>query len=283
MKLVLLGTKGGPRLSLLRSSPAQAVLAGGRVILVDCGEGAPYQLLRAGIRLESLTDLFITHHHSDHNGSYGNVLLMSWSSGLGHPIDCYGPPPLSKMTGAFFEMNAYDLATRVLDEGRPPLAGLVDVHEFDSDGVVVDNGDLRVTARVVVHPPVEPSLAYRFDAEGRSLVISGDTAPCDALVELARGADVLVHEVMHPGLLEAGIRRTLANIGWEEMRAHLLNSHTSLEDVGKVAAAAGVGKLVLSHFVPAEPVIPDDEWAAPARRIFGGEVIIGRDLMEIEL
>jgi len=131
----------------------------------------------------------------------------------------------------------------------------------------------------VNHPLVKPAFAYRFDAPDRSIVISGDTSRSPNLIGLARGADVLVHEVLYlPAVDEiAGSGPDAANL-----KQHLINSHTSLSEVGKIAAEAGVKSLVLSHFVPAEtPEVPDQVWLAGARAHFAGEVIVSKDLMEI--
>lgn len=283
MRLILLGTKGGPRLSVTRGSPAQVIVTQDRVVVVDCGEGTPRQLLRAGITLPDVTDILITHHHCDHNGGYGSALLMAWAAGLRRPVRAYGPPPLAHMTSAFFEMNAYDLNLRVRDEGRIPLPDLVQVTEIGQEGAVLEDSQIRVVARRVNHPPVEPAYAYRVEADGRSVVISGDTTPCDGLAELAAGADVLVHEVMHPAFLEERIRPHVPNSTWELMLRHLTRSHTSVDDVGKVAAAAGVRRLVLSHFVPADDDIPDSAWIDPVRRVFDGDIVAGRDLLDVDL
>jgi ribonuclease BN (tRNA processing enzyme) len=105
------------------------------------------------------------------------------------------------MTRLFFEMNAYDINTRIADEARVPLAPLVYVHEFTQGGSVMQDENVKVTAALVHHPPVVPSFGYRFDAADRSIVISGDTAPSDNLIKLAQGADVLVHDALYvPGV-----------------------------------------------------------------------------------
>lgn len=108
-----------------------------------------------------------------------------------------GPPPLERMTKLFFEMNAYDIDTRIANEGRVPLAPLVRVHELSNGGLVMKDENVRVTATLVDHPPVVPAFAYRFDAADRSIVISGDTARSDNVVKLAQNADVLVHSALY--------------------------------------------------------------------------------------
>jgi ribonuclease BN (tRNA processing enzyme) len=277
-KLVLLGTAGGPTPKATRAAPSQAIVAGDRVYLVDCGDGVARQLALAGIPVRQLRAVFITHQHSDHNAGYGPLFLLGWPAGLATPVDTYGPPPLAAMTRHLFDAYAYDIRLRMADEGRPALEPLVRPHEITAGGEVFRDDRVRVSAAINEHPPIEHSFAYRFDTPGRSFVISGDTRYSESVVALARGADVLVHEVVSRDYWE----RPDAPQPKAVVR-HILASHTDAPDVGRVAAAAGVKTLVLSHFVPTEgPNTPTEaEWLAAARRHFKGEVIVGRDLMEI--
>ena len=201
-RLVLLGTGGGPRPAPASSASAQVIVSNNVAYVIDCGDGVARQLAFAGVPLATLRHVFITHQHSDHNADYGNLIWLAWTAGLGTRVDSWGPPPLEKMTKLFFEMNAYDINTRVSNEGRVPLAPLVHVHELHDGGVVMSDENVRVTATLVDHPPVVPAFAYRFDARDRSIVISGDTAPSPNLVKLAAGADVLVHSVMYPPAID---------------------------------------------------------------------------------
>ena len=276
-KLVLLGTGGGPTPKIMRAAPAQAVVVDGVSYIVDCGNGVARQMARAKLAFNALRAVFVTHHHSDHNADFGNLFLLLWAGGLDRPVDAYGPPPLVAMTGQFLALNAYDIATRIADEGRPPLAPLIRPHDIDAAGEVYRDERVRVTCTLVQHPPVVPAFAFRFDTRDRSIVFSGDTAPCDSLVALARGADVLVHEVMHEPSLDAICAR-LANA--TRLREHLLASHTTEEQVGAIARTAGVRTLVLTHFVPADSV-PADTWREAAARHFAGQIVAGEDLMEL--
>jgi ribonuclease BN (tRNA processing enzyme) len=279
-RLVLLGTGGGPRVTAKgRARPATLIVANGIPYVIDCGDGVSLQLVRAGVPLDTLRYVFITHHHSDHNLDYGNLMYNAWASGLRKPVDAYGPPPIAAMTDDWFRLNRFDIETRIADEGRVDLRRLVTAHEFAKDGQVMRNEDVKVTAARVRHPPIDNAFAYRFDCADRSIVISGDTAYAPSLVELAKGADVLVCEAMHL----AGIERLLAKVpNAATLREHLLASHTALEDVGKMAAEAGVKTLVLSHLVPGDdPSITEEMWLEGPRRHFKGEVIVGRDLLEM--
>lgn len=278
-RLILLGTGGGPRPNKMRNQSAWVVVVNDVPYVVDCGGGVSRQLAFANIPLQSLRHIFISHHHSDHNLEYGSLIYNAWASGFKGQIDTYGPPPIQKITDLFLETNAYDINIRIPDEGRPPLKPMIKVHEFSKDGVVMQNDGVKVTAALVNHPPVVPAFAYRFDTADRSIVFSGDTTPCDNLVKLAKGADVLVHEVIH----KPSLARLLARIpNADRLLEHIVASHTTHIDVGKVAKDADVKTLVLTHFVPVDdPSLTDEMWMEGARPYFDGKIIVGKDLMEL--
>ena len=278
-RLILLGTGGGPRPRTTTAGSAQVIVANGTPYVIDCGDGVARQLVFARVPLSSLRHVFITHQHSDHTADYGNLIWLAWTAGLRTRVDTWGPPPLEEMTQLFFRMNAADINTRIADEGREPLAPLVHVHELKDAGRVMEDENVKVTAALVAHPPVTPSFAYRFDARDRSIVVSGDTAPSDSLIKLAKGADVLVHEAMY----EPAIDRLVAKIpNAATLKKHIIDSHTTPEDCGRVAAAAGVKTLVLSHLVPSDdPAVSDRMWIDAARAHFSGEIILGKDLLEV--
>jgi ribonuclease BN (tRNA processing enzyme) len=278
-RLILLGTGGGPTPKKSVSASAQVIVVNDTAYVVDCGDGVARQLVAADVPLRNLRHIFITHHHSDHNADYGNLVLLSWATGLATNVDTWGPPPLSKMTELFLAMNADDIDVRIRDEGRVPLAPLVHPHEISRSGLVMQDDNVKVTSTLVDHPLVKPAFAYRFDGPDRSIVISGDTARSDNLVTLARGADVLVHEAMWLPAVDKIVARD-PNAG--RLKEHIVNSHTAVEDCGRVAHAAGVKTLVLSHLVPGgDPTITDEMWISAARQHFQGRVMVGKDLMEI--
>jgi len=277
-RLILLGTAGGPTPKAKAAAPAQAIVVGDRIYLVDCGDGVARQLALAKLPLRDLRAVFITHQHSDHNAGYGPLFLLGWPGGLSNPVDVYGPPPLNDMTKHLLDAYRFDIELRMRDEGRPPLATLVRPHEITTAGEVFKDDRVRVTAALNDHPPIEHSFAYRFDTADRSIVISGDTRYSENVIKLARGADVLVHEVVSREFWE----RPGAPQPPDVVR-HILASHTDAPDVGRVAAAAGVGMVVLSHYVPTEgPGVPSGEqWIAAVRRHFKGKVVLGTDLLEL--
>ena len=275
-KLVLLGTAGGPSPKIDRSAPANAIVVGDDIYVIDCGNGVARQMVKAGLDIGHIRDVSITHQHSDHNADYGNLLLLAWATDLHTRVDTYGPPPLKRMTELFLEMDAYDIGIREKDEGRPPLAPLIHPHEITHGGPVMHDDNVKVTAALVEHPLVKPAFAYRFDCPDRSIVFSGDTRPSENLIELARGADILVHEVIDLaaiGVLEKELSHAT------RLHTHLLAAHTPMSEVGQIATKAGVKTLVLNHFVPGTPPIPDQVWYDAVKPHFKGRLIVGHDLM----
>jgi ribonuclease BN (tRNA processing enzyme) len=274
--LVLLGTGAGPTPKPGRNAPAQALVVDGHTYLVDCGNGVTPQLVRAQIPLSSLVAVFLTHHHSDHNADIGTMFPMTWSQ-LRGPVEVFGPPPLDRMLDQFFVMQDFEIQLRAEDEGMSPLRDLVRTHEITANGLIYEDASVRVTATLVNHPPMAVALGYRFDTLDRSIVISGDTTMCQSLIDLAAGADVLVHEAMYLPALES----RFSQYSGRNLLHHLRTSHTTVEEAGDVARAAAVKTLVLSHLTPADSGVDDETWRSCARLHFDGEIIVGRDLMVI--
>jgi ribonuclease BN (tRNA processing enzyme) len=275
MKVVLLGTKGGPTPSAFRAPASVAISIDGFVYLVDCPNGVAGQLVKAGYRLNQLSNVFVTHNHSDHVLDAGNLMVLAWGSGLKERVTLHGPSPLKEIVSRSLAASSYDTAVRMREEGRPPLNPLIKVHEIGAAGVIFQDARVKVTSALVDHFTVKPALAFRFDTARRSVVISGDTTYSEKLVQLAMGADLLIHEAMYlPGVDQ------LAD-GNARLKEHLLRSHSTTEQVGMVAERSGVKKLVLSHLVPAFPSISDEMWLRGVRKSFKGEAVVGRDLQEV--
>ena len=318
-RLVLLGTAGGPLPSPVRAGISQAVVVGGRAYLIDCGSGVTRQLRRARL-LQHLESVFLTHLHSDHDCDYFNLFLLGWHIlERGAPVNVYGPGPagwlpdppapagsalggaipapatvspanptpgLVDLTQLQLQAHAYDVNLRIRDVGRRDLSELIvpneiPVHRAATALIIVMEDDrVRVTATLVEHTPVFPSFAFRFDFDAGSVVLSGDTGPCTNLVSLAAGADVLVHEVYDDTSRSADADEDSYEARLRD--AHMRTSHTAVSDVGRVAAQAGVRRLVLTHFIPGDDALPDDHWRSRVRD-FDGAIVVGADLMEIAL
>ncbi|BDD90582.1 hypothetical protein PanNE5_00220 [Pandoraea sp. NE5] len=204
-------------------------------------------------------------------------------------------PGTVDMTNYLYQAFAVDINDRLRDAHRPDLRKLVEVHDIVIPQVsgfktpnetpvpkmepfkIFEDDRVRVTATLVNHFPIWPAFAFRFDTDDGSIVFSGDTSPCENLVRLAKHADVLVHEVIDTSWVDALFPPP---VGEKEaaFKAHLLSSHTSIDDVGKVAEAAGAKTLVLSHIAPGHAPRAN---LARAQRNFSGQLIIGEDLMQI--
>lgn len=277
-RLVLLGTVAGPVLHSRRMMSSQAVVVDGAVYLFDCGYGAITRFAAAGLRFADIAGVFITHHHSDHNADYANLIHLSWIQGMNRALPVFGPPPMRRIHAAALDFHDADFEIRVRATGRTPPADCFGVAEITSPGLVFEDHRVRITAALVDHPPFAHAFAFRIDAKDRSIVISGDTAPCDALVELARGADLLLHEAMY----EPGIDAMLAARSYvpPNLRAFLVGGHTSARDCGRIAARAGVKTLALTHLLPSdEGIVGDDVWLREASAEFDGEIVVAQDLM----
>jgi ribonuclease BN (tRNA processing enzyme) len=279
-KIVFLGTKGGPRVDVGPSNPANLVVVNDTPFVIDCGMGVSRQLASAGVPLASVRYILISHHHSDHNLEYGNLVYNAWAAGLSTPIHSFGPKGLEAMTRTYWELNKFDVETRIDDEGRPDPRKLLIAKDIVEEGVVLQTADVKVTAFRTPHPPIMDNFVYKFETPDGVIVFSSDTAYNPKLAEFAKGADVLVHEALYVPWVDRLVARVKNGA---TLKKHLLESHTAVEDVGKIAAAAGVKVLVLSHLVPGDLDVTDETWTESAKKNFFGKIIVARDLMELKL
>jgi ribonuclease Z len=254
MQVVLLGT-GFPRPSAERAGPAAAIVIGKKTFIVDAGRGVVMRLVGANLPLDSIQCVFLTHLHSDHIDGLPDLYNTPWVLGRAKPFELYGP------TGT------QDIHIRAdLTEAHPLEGAKINVH-IVNEGLVYQDSDVKVTAFLVDHRPVEPAFGYRFESGGRMIVISGDTRPSDNLIRYAKGADVLVHE--------AYLSEYFSNTDNPEVAARLRAYHTTAEQAGQVAAAAGVKLLVLTHLIPGDK---DAEFERRASQFFKGRIVVGKDL-----
>ena len=293
-RLYILGSRAGPSVGGAQYMTCYAVVIGDRVYVVDCGYGASEQLVRGGLRLQDIRNLFITHNHPDHNIELGTLIYFAWYAGLTRPLEVYGPPPLKATLDAYLKALKPDVDVWLDDIGHPPM-GPISATELSQPQAVMDDGVVKVSCTLVHHTPIFPSLAYRFDTPGRSITFSGDTSPMESVAQLAKGCDVLVHEAIYPNpnqtraavpplngdaRLDNGDRRGSAIAGDpQKLLAHVLNSHTPVEEAARIAQEAGVKTLVLAHTVALMPGVTDGMWIAAAKKHFSGEVIFAHDLM----
>jgi ribonuclease Z len=272
-RVVLLGT-GTPVADPGRSGPALAVVVDGRPYLVDAGPGV-VRRAAAGLRrrcpripVGRLERLFITHLHSDHTAGLADVILTPWVLGRKRPLRVFGPPGTQSMVGFVLQAYREDIALRRASDRPLQDQGIRVLVEEVAPGEVYRDERVRVQAIAVRHGLWAHAYGYRFDTADRSVVISGDTAPCEALVRACDGCDVLIHEVY----ARAGLRRR--DPDW---RRYLRSHHTSAVELGRLARRARPRLLVLVHQL--DLGVRPAKMLAEVRRHFRGRVIYGKDLM----
>lgn len=287
-QVVLLGT-GNPQPDPDRSGPATAIVVNGSAYLVDFGPGvvrrAAAAVLDKGVVALEPTNLkvvFVTHLHADHTAGYPDLILTPWKMGRRVPLEVYGPKGLTSMTKHV--LAAYQEDIRIRTEGMEhasPDGYKVNAHEI-KPGVVYKDANVTVTAFPTKHGEWEETFGYRFDTADRSIVISGDTTPTQALIDACSGCDVLIHEALTLKFL-ANTRRP--NARSFDMRAYAAKYHTTTAQLAELAARAKPGLLILYH----NPITlrpekrpfastPEDLLTEIKTAGYNGKVVVGRDL-----
>lgn len=292
-KFITLGTAGGPTPKPHRMPPAHAVAYDGGTILVDCGEGAFQQLRRAGFDPKQVHELFITHHHFDHIGSLFACLGLNMMMHRDKPMNIYGPPGTSEILEHLIaacdipQATGYGVPGQTLPHPRDFIVSR-DIRPgdvFDIDGIRIsccENTHYRSEDQFGNKGPV--SLSYRFDMPDRSMVFTGDTGPCRALEDLAKGADLLVGELIDADIVVNHLRARnpdMSDKALQQMSQHFTEHHLTPEDLGELASRAGVKQLVAVH-IPFHTKSAGED-AKYVKRIsakFSGSVTISEDLAE---
>jgi ribonuclease BN (tRNA processing enzyme) len=309
-ELVLLGTAGAPLPCPGRAGISSVVIAGERIFVIDCGRGSPSGFAGAGLSFARLEAVLLTHLHADHTADLPGMLLYGWGVRTGQggpppPIVVYGPsrpqrlpggggafarrtiihpelpaPGTADLVGHIVAGYAYHLNVMPLDAQMPDPAQLVRAAEVSLPAAagaepvtVLQDDEVTIRAVAVSHGHAVPALAYRFDTADGAIAFSGDTTVSDSLIALAAGADILVHQVADLSYLKRH------GVTGDALRL-MTGLHTDVSEVGTVAERAGVGELILSHYLPAEPeAISEASWADRARQGFSGITTAGRDGM----
>ncbi len=275
IEVTLLGT-GSPIPDPNRAGPSTLVRAGGQTFLVDCGRGVQQRMAAAGTGANALTALLLTHLHSDHIADLGDLIITRWVATFDPdpaPLPIIGPPGTAEVVDATLKAFGHDIGYRIAH--HPDITGppRVEVEEV-TDGVVWGRDGVAIRVAPTDHRPVTPTIGFRIEHADASVVLAGDTVPCDSLDELAAGAGALVHTVIRKELIMQLPQQRIRDI---------CDYHSSVEEAAATAARAGVGILVLTHYVPGIGPGQEDDWRALAAGIFDRQIELGDDLHRIEV
>lgn len=275
IEVTLLGT-GSPIPDANRAGPSTLVRAGGQVFLVDCGRGALQRAAAVGVGAAGLSALLLTHLHSDHIAELGDVIITGWISSFAPepvPLPIIGPPGTAETVEATLKAFGHDIGYRIAhhaDLNAPPP---VEVHE-STEGSVWDRDGVTIRVAPTDHRPVAPTIGFRIEFDGASVVLAGDTVPCGGLDGLAAGADALVHTVIRKDILTHVPQQRIKDV---------CDYHSSVQEAAATAARAGVGTLIMTHYVPAIVPGQEEQWRALAAAEFGGRIELGDDLHRVEV
>jgi len=286
---------GSPLPDPKRSGPCTAVIAGERLFLVDAGSGGSRILSQMRIPQGKIEAIFLTHLHSDHIDGLGELELQRWVNGSNTaPVPIYGPTGVSEVVDGFNLAYRHSRAYRVKHHGAaivPPSGAGGEARPFEepADGVgkiLIDDGNLKITAFRVSHAPVSPAVGYRFDYRGRSVLLSGDTIQSANLQKFAQGVDLLIHEALSPKLVEVISRSTEAagRKNLSKITRDILDYHASPVDAAEIARDAKVGHLLFNHIVPPLLMKPmEDIFLEGVDDVYPGPVTLGRDGTTVRL
>jgi len=272
LKVILLGSGAGPRVDLQQFGPSILVEAGVERFLFDCGRGSTLRMTQLGISHGSISRLFLTHLHSDHVIQIPDLLLTGWvGGGRKIPLEVWGPEGTTDMMDHLQQAFAFDIHMRRDIDEKVPGGGIQVISHDITEGIVFDKAGIKVTAFIVDHSPVKPAFGYRVDYRGHSVVLSGDTRVSDNLIRFAKGADVIVHEVLDA--------ETVTN--WfpnnPQLVAAILAKHTTPEQAGEIFARIKPRLAVYSHAPNAERVITQ------TKKTYSGPLQGAEDLLTIEI
>ncbi len=275
IEVTLLGT-GSPIPDAKRAGPSTLVRAGDQTFLVDCGRGVLQRTAALGVGANNLSALLLTHLHSDHIADLGDVLITRWVSNFAPelaPLPIIGPPGTAEVVESTLKAFSLDIGYRIAHHADLTTPPRVEVEEV-TDGVVWGHDGVQVRVAPTDHRPVAPTVGFRVEHGGASVVLAGDTVPCPTLDELAAGAGALVHTAIRKDLIEPMPIPRIRDV---------CDYHSSVEQAADTAARADVGILILTHYVPAIQPGQEQEWRALAASVFDRQIEIGDDLHRVEV
>ncbi|MEO1553616.1 MAG: MBL fold metallo-hydrolase [Pseudomonadota bacterium] len=287
---------GSPMPDAIRAGPCLGILAGDRAFVVDVGSGGTRNLGSMGFPLARIDSVYLTHLHSDHIDGLGELLLMSWINGnRSEPTPVRGPTGTAEIVSGFNTAYRIDSTYRVAHHGveiaNPNGYGGAAEEITVPAGpggtqIVLDEGDLTITAIRVDHSPIESAFGYRIDYKGRSVSISGDTVYHPGFIAASRDVDLMLHEALNKKMVSA-IGAKLGERGFrngEIIFEDILDYHTDPEEAAKAAQEASAGQLVYYHIVPQLPVkLLETMFLGDSKSIFDGKITVGADGMVFSL
>lgn len=268
-RVITLGT-GAPRLDLMRSAPCTLVQYKDKYFVVDLGYGASRQMAQCGISFANITNVFFTHLHSDHSLDYGNFLISGWHAGR-KTIHVTGPKGTQDMHDYYCKMYQDDIDYR-LNLGRPAAGILEGVHHREVAGGEQWEQD-GVTISTLFVPHTAYTVAYKFEAGGQSVVVTGDTMYHEPLIDFMRGSDLVVMDANQAN-------STFLAAHPPAFVKNLEKSHATMEQVAQMAHKADLTSVVLTHFTPGAYLA---ETVQSFTKIYHGEVILAEDCMGIDV
>lgn len=273
LRVTLLGVAGGPPVRVGLAGISTLVEAGGDRLLFDAGRGVMQRIVQAGLPMNAVSKLFLTHLHSDHIVDIPDLLLMPWSSPSPRttPLEVWGPEGTRDMMAHLEQAFAFDIHVRRDVDEHAPASGIKVIAQDIREGTVYEKNGVTVTAFLVDHGPVKPAFGYRVSYHGRSVCLSGDTRPSDNLVSACRGVDVLIHEATD----EETLRRLVPD---RQLYEAIVGHHTTADQAAEIFRRVAPRLAVFSHVSLAGNAI-----AERTRRSYSGRVEQGEDLMVIEV
>src|ERR1700724_418692 len=259
-RLITLGTVAGPPPRPHRAQFSNLLIVNGTLYVIDAGDGVARRIAKAGFNVRDVGIVFITHHHDDHTGGLGTLMSAAWDNQRTKPINVYGPPKTEELVKAAVQYFTISADIRIADGGRTiPIGQLFFGHDVGT-GVTYKDANITVTAIENTHfdfqkvpaSARQKSYSYRFDTPGRVIVFTGDTGPTDALIELAKGADLLVSEANSieqrmQDLVRSGQWQVMTSGEQVRIKRQMAEGHLSTDDVGRMATRASVKTVVLTH------------------------------------
>ena len=279
MKIIFMGT-GNTLGGVYRAKSSAVLIAAGEIFLIDCGCGVIQRMLAKSIAPSNISKIFFTHHHTDHNGGFLDYFITSslnrTNSGRKVPVEVFGPDNSKEVISKMRESIESDVVSRhSVDDSWSNII----INELN-DGEIYNRNGLVANVFTVNHGSYKPSVGFKFEYNKVKIVFSGDTSPNENVLSASENADILVHESYNKNWILASIDQNPEDEG--TLKSVMLK-HASTIEVAKIAKAAAVKHLVLTHHIPSPLPLKkiEQQYISGMSKIFSGKITVSRDLMEI--